>query len=149
MKKFNWGYGVVLAFVVFISFILYFVFTMLTNKKYNHDLVTDNYYQQELDYQNKINAYENSLDLEENITLQKTSEGLLVHFPKGIDQKKITGTVSLYRPSNKQLDFEIPILISNNYLLVPENRLVGGRWDITVFWKYEGKNYLYKQELKL
>lgn len=147
MKKFNWGTGILLAFIAFIGFILFFVISMSVNKKFNYDMVTEGYYQQELDYQNQIDAMENSLDLEESVKVNKSALGLMISFPNNIDLKKITGKVSLYRPSNKQLDFEMPISISDNYLLVPENRLVDGRWDITILWKYEDKNYLHKQEL--
>ena len=64
-----------------------------------------------------------------------------------LDYKKIKGKVFLYRPSNKQLDFEVPISISKNYLLVPENRLVDGRWNIAVEWEYENKKYLTEEAL--
>ena len=47
--KFNWGTGIVLAFIGFISFIMYFVINMNTNDKYDHDLVTEDYYKQELE----------------------------------------------------------------------------------------------------
>ena len=46
--KINWGTGIVIVIAAFISFIMYFVITMSTNNKYSYDLVTDNYYQQEL-----------------------------------------------------------------------------------------------------
>ena len=49
--KINWGTGIVLAFIGFISFIMYFVVNMNTNKKYDHDLVTEDYYKQELEFQ--------------------------------------------------------------------------------------------------
>ncbi|MDP5106478.1 MAG: FixH family protein, partial [Polaribacter sp.] len=53
-----------------------------------------------------------------------------------------------YRPSNKQLDFEIPISISNTYLLVPEKRLLDGRWNINIAFKYNNKEYLIKEEIE-
>ncbi|MCG1035884.1 FixH family protein [Polaribacter sargassicola] len=145
--KFNWGTGIVIAIIGFISFIMYFVITMSTDKSYSHDLVTDKYYQQELVYQDQIDATENALKLKEKITLTKVKEGLKIKFPSNIETKEITGKVFLYRPSNKQLDFEMPISISNTYLLVPEKRLLGGRWNITVSWSYKGKEYLFKEEL--
>jgi hypothetical protein len=54
--------------------------------------------------------------------------------------------VSLYRPSNKKLDFEIPISLSDvTTLLIPKKSLAGGRWDINMEWQYEGKLYLSKK----
>ena len=145
--KLNWGAGIVIAFIAFISFILYFVITMTTGKEYNHDLVSDQYYQQELEYQDNIDARVNAKKLKENITIEKIKEGLKINFPSEFIPKKIKGKVSFYRPSNKQLDFEIPISISNTYLLVPEKRLLDGRWDITVYWNYKDTPYLFKKSL--
>ena len=147
--KINWGTGIVIAIVGFMSFILYFVITMSTDTKYRHDLVTDKYYQQELEYQQQIEAEENSKTLKENINLEQSVGGLIVNFPKDLDYTKIKGKVFLYRPSNKLLDFEIPISISKKYLLVPEKRLLDGRWNITVSWSYKNKDYLFKKELNL
>lgn len=145
--KFNWGTGIVLAFIGFISFIMYFVLTMNFDEKYNHDLVTEDYYKVELAYQKDIDKQNNAKTLKENITYTKTSEGLRIEFPQNFDAKKITGKVFLYRPSNKHLDFETPISISEPYLLVPDKRLLDGRWNLTVDWQYNGTPYLYKASI--
>ena len=50
--KINWGTGIILAFIGFIGFILYFVINASTDVKYRHDLVSQNYYEEELNYQN-------------------------------------------------------------------------------------------------
>ena len=146
--KFNWGFGVLLAFIGFISFILYFVISMSANNKYSHDLVANDYYKQELNFQKKIEATENANKLKNNITLQRVKEGLKSIFPKEFNTKKIKGKVFLYRPSNKQLDFETQLVVSDSsYLLMPDKRLLDGRWNIIVDWNYNQQNYLFKKEL--
>ena len=145
--KFNWGTGVVLAFIGFISFIMYFIITMMTDSTYDHDLVTENYYKQELEFQNDIDKETNAKSLEKNIDWKKTKDGIVILFPENLTKEKITGKVFLYRPSNKQFDFETDISLSNHNLLIPDKRLLDGRWNIKVDWKYNGKNYLYKKEV--
>jgi hypothetical protein len=147
MKKFNWGTGIVLAFIGFISFIMYFIISMNTNTDYQHDLVTEDYYKAELEYQNDINKEENAKNLEKNIRWKKTDEGIIIEFPENLDIKNITGKVFLYRPSNKQLDFEIKISLSNYNLLIPDKRLLDGRWNIKVYWQYQETEYLFKKEI--
>lgn len=147
MKKINWGTGIVIAFIAFITFILYFVIAMNTNKKYDHDLVTEDYYKEELNYQNDIDKQKNANTLSENISYNLTAEGIVIQFPKEFEIEKITGKVFLYRPSNKQLDFEIPISLSNTYLLIPDKSLVDGRWNIKIDWQYNGKSYLFKEAI--
>ena len=145
--KLNWGTAIVIAFIGFIGFIMFFVVRMSTDDKYNHELVADDYYQQELEYQNDIDEVENAKALSEEISYTKTEEGLLLSFPKEIDQLKIEGKVFLIRPSNKQLDFEMPISLSNHYLLIPDNRLLDGRWNIRIEWTEGKETYLYKSAL--
>ena len=147
IMKFNWGTGIVLAFIGFISFIMYFIITMNVDEDFEHQLVSEEYYKDELAYQNDIDKLNNSKTLTENISYIKTDEGLKITFPENIDYKKITGKLFLYRPSNKQLDFETTISLSKSYLLIPDKRLVDGRWNIKVDWQYNGNNYLYKKPI--
>lgn len=142
--KINWGTGIVLAFVAFISFILFFVVRMSMDNRADHDLVTEEYYKQELAYQDEIDAQNNAKKLEK-IQLKRTEEGLLVVFPETIDYKKIKGNVSLYRPSNKHLDFDLDLRLSNTSLLIPDTRLLGGRWDLKIMWEYQGVEFLQKE----
>ena len=146
--KLNWGFGIVLAFVSFICFILYFVITMSSDNTYSHDLVAKDYYKKELNYQKNIDAIKNTKKLKENIKIERVKEGLKIYFPKALDTKSIKGKVFLYRPSNKQLDFEMPIVISDSsYLLMPDKRLLDGRWNIIVDWTYNEQSYLFKKEI--
>ena len=145
--KFNWGTGIVLVFIGFISFIMYFVINMNTVEKYSTSLVTKDYYEAELEYQNDINKETNAKDLVLDLSWKRTNKGLEITFPETMDKDKITGKVFLYRPSNEQVDFETAISLSNHNLLIPDNRLLDGRWNISVDWEYNGKSYLYKKEI--
>jgi hypothetical protein len=145
--KINWGTAIVLAFIAFIAFIMYFVISMMTNKKYDHDLVTENYYQKELVFQQSIDKETNAKRLDEQVTWKKTPEGMLITFPRSLNIEEIEGKVFLYRPSNKHLDFEIPITLSNHTLLIPDNRLLDGRWNLSVEWEYDDVEYLFKEDI--
>jgi hypothetical protein len=145
--KINWGKGIVIAFVLFMSFILYFVIKVQSDDKYDNELVTQEYYKKEKLVQGNIESIQNTNSLEGKVTIAKSAEGLVVSFPSTLDPKLIKGKVSLYRPSNQKLDFETLISLSGSDLLIPKNNLVGGLWGITVSWEYEGKTYLNKEEI--
>jgi len=145
--KWNWGTGITIGMLAFISFILYFVITMSVDKKYSYDLVTEEYYAKAMTYQTEIDEETNTYNLEERITGQKTKDGWLLSFPEELDPEKIKGNVFLYRPSNQQLDFDLPIVLSGLNLLIPDNSLVDGRWNITLEWTYENKGFLYKKSI--
>lgn len=144
--KINWGTGIVLSFIAFISFILFFVVRMNMDHQANHDLVTEDYYKDALNHQTELNAELNA-NKHKKIKLEKTAEGLLLLFPENIDFAKAQGIVSFYRPSNKQLDFDLPLSLSKTDLLIPSKRLVYGRWDIKITWSHDGQDYLQKESI--
>ena len=89
----------------------------------------------------------NLYEMSEKLGIEQNEDGLLILFPENLDPQKITGKVFLYRTSNKKLDFEMPISISNNQMLIPNNKLLEGRWNLKVDWKYLDNAYLYKKEI--
>ncbi len=145
--KINWGTGIVIAFALFITFILYFVFKVQSDSKYDNELVVEEYYKQELKFEGQMSKEQNAKDMVEKVVISTKEEGIVIDFPANYDITKIQGKVSLYRPSNQKLDFEIPISLSGPHLLIPKSNLVGGRWDISLDWSYDGKEYLNKETI--
>ena len=128
--KINWGTGIVIAFIVFIGFIMFLIITMMTKDTFDFDLVTEEYYKEELAFQEEIDAETNAQLLSENIVIDRVEDGLLVIIPKNFEIDKIEGTIFVYRPSNKNLDFNVPLNeLSSNKLLLPKNRLVEGTME--------------------
>jgi len=37
--------------------------------------------------------------------------------------------------------------LSNSTLLIPDSRLLDGRWNITVNWEYQGKKYRFEKAI--
>ena len=143
--KINWGTGIVIAFALFMTFILYFVFTVQSDSKYDNDLVVEEYYKHDAHFGDEMVRVQNAHDLAQKPTITVTAEGILVSFPEVFAPEKIKGNMSLFRPSNKKLDFEVPISLSGATLLIPKKSLVDGRWDINMEWQYEGKSFLTKE----
>ncbi|MBW2962072.1 FixH family protein [Mesonia aestuariivivens] len=147
MKKINWGTGILIAIVCFISFIMFFIVRMSTDKKFDHDLVTEEYYKQELAFQDEINAKQNSANLVNNIHVNVDEQGIKIVFPA--EKKNIEGTVNFYRPSSKKLDVEIPITLENQQMFVAAKTLVEGKYILSVNWTSGGESYLYTEDLQI
>lgn len=145
--KINWGTGIVIGMIAFMGFILFMVITMMTNKDYDHDMVTENYYAKDLVYQNEIDAEKKANSLTSKISIEKTTEGLQIYFPAALQEKNVRGTILMYRPSNEKLDFQIPLKIENSTMLIEDAKLVGGSWKITIDWEMEGEQYLFKKAI--
>ena len=146
--KINWGVGIVIAFGLFITFILYFVVMVQSDSKYDNDLVVEEYYKHDAKFGDEMARIQNAEDLAQKPTINVVSNGVEIVFPKIFVPKNIKGKVSLYRPSNKKLDFQIPISLSDaTTLLIPIKSLVGGRWGVNMEWQYDGKSYLTKETI--
>ena len=145
--KINWGTGIVIAFAIFITFILYFVFTVQSNSKYDNELVVEEYYKHDAKFGDEMARIQDAQDLAQKPVITNASEGITIVFPEVYNPKNINGKVIFYRPSNKKFDFEVPISLSGSSLNVPKDRLVGGRWNINMEWQYDGKQYLTKDTI--
>jgi len=145
--KINWGTAMVIAMVLFMVFILQFVYKAMAVDKYEHELVSEDYYKDELYYQQEIDKMNNASKLENNISVQATNEGFLIEFPGDMDLAKITGTAYFQRPSNKDLDFQQDILPSDSKILINHTNLVEGKWKIKIDWKYNDEEYLLKEAI--
>ena len=146
--KINWGTYVVIAFALFISFILYFVIKVQSDSKYDNDLVVEEYYKHDAHFQDEMARIQNAHDLTSKPEIELDTKGVVISFPAGFIPKEISGTVSFYRASNKKFDFQIPISFTDfASLLVPKEKLIAGEWQINMEWQYKGKSYLTKEEV--
>jgi FixH len=145
--KINWGTSIVIAFGMFMLFILYFVYKVQSDSKYDNELVVEEYYKHDAKYQEELEKLQNSNNLSEKPKIIKTADGLEISFPANLDIKNITGNVSFYRSSNKKLDFEVPISFSGSTLHIPNKKLLGGLWDISINWNYNKVDYITKETI--
>jgi hypothetical protein len=143
--KINWGTGIVIAFGLFMTFILYFVFEVQSNSKYDNDLVVEEYYKHDSHFQEEMARIQNAHDLQHKPSIKYVEDGVKITFPGTFESNKIKGNVLLYRPSNKKFDFNTQIVLTNSTLLISQKKLVKGRWDVNMEWQYEGKKYLTKE----
>jgi nitrogen fixation protein FixH len=143
--KINWGTGIVIAFVLFMSFILYFVVrSAAPENRYYFD--EEDYYKSSLKHQEVIDKLEKTKTLSSEIQIIKSATGVEVTFPKEITEET-TGTVSLYRPSTKALDFELPVAIKSNKMIVSHDNLISGNWNITIQFTSNSTEYLFKKSM--
>lgn len=143
--KINWGTGIVIAFALFMTFILYFVFEVQSNSKYDNDLVVEEYYKHDSHFQDEMARIQNAHDLQQKPSITYSEKGVKIAFPATFENDKVKGNILLYRPSNKKFDFDTQIALTNSALLIPQKKLIKGRWDVNMEWEYKGTKYLSKE----
>lgn len=145
MKKFNWGHGIIIGYVLFVGYILYFVFTSFG---INIDLVSEDYYAQEIAYQDRIDDIENAKEWAGEVTIMRNDAGIEVRFSTEAFEDFNEGTVYCFRPSDVQLDRTFPLnLDENGSFTIPYQVLTSGRYDVQLKWQGKEKGYFIKKEL--
>lgn len=139
----NWGKGITLALVAFAGMLVFFLIKAAQNPS---PLVTDNYYEQELKYQQRINNTNRANELSADVAMTITAEHIKLQFPPELGNKNITGELTLLRPNNPSLDKKISIVADQNGAFALENNtLAPGRYNALLEWK-AGENNYYTEE---
>ncbi|MDO4228493.1 MAG: FixH family protein [Capnocytophaga sp.] len=147
--KIGWGTGIVIAFALFIAFIMYFVVNMHFNKKYDHDFVTEDYYKKELAYQKTMEKVSKTENEQMTVQINTSDKGVTLVFPETISDDTAVGTVSFYRPSDQTKDFKIPLQIKEKRMLIPISVLSKGRWNVEVDYLFNNNNYFSAKNINI
>jgi len=116
------------------------------------DLVSKDYYQKEIAYQQHMNTVaqtkENNAEIQ--VTLAEAAGQLVIAFPAFYEGQKVAGTVQFFRPSNAKLDFELPLNLNDaRQQFIPVEKLEKGRWKVQVSSEANGKSFFTEQIITL
>lgn len=141
MKKFSWGHGVVIALAAFMIFILSMLF-LFPNGQKNSEMVTDNYYEEELKYQDVIDAKKRADELQEKPVYNQDKAGIRITFPKDYDNSNTTVKFVLNRTDDQNLDVHRSVqLDANKSFLIPAQVLKLGNYTLRLSWTKDKTDY--------
>ncbi len=141
LKKFTWGHGIVLALGTFIIFILSMIFYFTSTWK-NSELITDDYYEEELAYQDVIDAKTLANQLPEKPKYIQDVTGIRIIFPADINNSNTKLRIDLHRAEDQKLDvIREMTLDSQNSIFIPAAILAKGNYVLRVHWEKEAKDY--------
>lgn len=142
--KLNWGHYIAIALACFMIFILTLMFTAGDS---GHAMVTEDYYEKELTFQNEIDAEKRALALSEKPELTMQANGFVLQFPEELNDAK--GEVYLMRNNNEEQDVRLPIkLDAKNKMLISSAKLVDGEYEYFLKFKSNNKDYLIKKSIQ-
>jgi hypothetical protein len=136
--RWNWGKGIVLVYSLFVLGILFLVYQ---SKQQKLDLVYDDYYAQELMFQNQIDATQRVEDAGEKPSLVRKNGDVFLLIPssKGIP---VSGSLSAYCASDKSKDQLMRLSQTTTGLWrLPVLGLKSGRYTFKIKWKQLGESY--------
>lgn len=137
----NWGHKITLAFVAFVAFIMYMVVVAFQQ---DIDLVSDDYYAQEISYQDKMQQKANYNALTDVPTVKVLGDKVEWNFP---GTSAVEGTVYFYHPSKENLDKKVAIDLTDRKQNLSTSELASGLYRVNLSWKADGKEYFHQESI--
>jgi nitrogen fixation protein FixH len=150
-SRFNpWPYAIIATFVLFASYIGFMVRQAMRT---SIDLVSADYYQQEIAYQKRMESVARTAALPAPVQVcyEREAQRLTLKLPPSLAGTPMRGTLHFFRPSNQQLDFELPFTPTGE---VPQQqlnttRLRPGYWRLHLDFTAGGQEYFVEKELSI
>lgn len=143
LMKISWAYKILIVYLLFVAGIMFLVFKA-NNERY--DLVTDNYYEAEVKYQDVIDQKQRVAALSAQPEINYEGGRLHIQFPAEFSGKVLQGELYLYRPSDARKDFRQSFTASDNQYTLELPVPVSGMYDIKLSWKAGGQTYFMEKK---
>ncbi len=139
----NWGTGIAIVIVLACCGIVFMVYKAST---YNFEMVTKDYYAQELTYNDKLTAIQNANALDLQLAVAVEQDVVIVKLPPSIPSS-VKGQVVLYCTVDASKDItRVLVLDKNNMMLFPKSALIHSGYKAIVTFTWNDKPYYFEQE---
>jgi hypothetical protein len=145
--RLNWGNLLVIVFLTFGGMISYMVYRCMQTPV---DLVAREYYKDELNYQQVIDASQRAGRLSGKVDLRQEGTRLALYMPKEMEHMRLTGSIQLYCPSDAGKDRRFVLQTDDagrQYIGMDQVR--PGRYTIRVQWQDRGEQYYVEEPLTI
>ena len=132
---------VYLAFVAGIGFLVF----KASNQEF--DLVTKDYYEQELKYQQVIDQSANASKLSTPVSIEKKEGQLKISFPEEMKNKKKLVDFYLYHAADAKKDFRRSFELNENELAQALPVGMKGMYELKLTWETEGVKYYHERKI--
>ena len=142
--KLSWGYKIMFVYIAFVAGMGVLVFKASSQK---FDLVTKDYYDQELKYQQVIDQAANSSKLSAPIIIERNLDDLKISFPDEMKNKKKFVDFYLYYAADAKKDFRKSFELNENEITQALPVGMKGMYELKLSWEAEGVKYYFEKKL--
>jgi nitrogen fixation protein FixH len=142
-----WPYAIIAAFAIFISGTVALVVLACSQRV---DLVSSDYYEQEIKFQNHLDRLRRTrnLDVQGAVGYDSTKQQITISVPTDQLRRAVSGRIQLYRPSAAGLDRQVVLSPdSKGVQVVDAKDLQPGLWKVRVSWTVGDNDYFMDQKI--
>lgn len=144
--KISWGHKILFAYLFFAAGIMLLVYL---SSRENRDLVTENYYAEELAYQKVIDQSANTAALSSAVSVTAAADAVIIELPGELKNSLSEGTWALYFAADRNKDIQGNFSTADGRYRIPVKKDISGQFTIKLQWKADGKEYYFEQPLFL
>ncbi|UOQ51139.1 FixH family protein [Hymenobacter cellulosivorans] len=144
-----WPYAIILTFVLFAGYIGFMVQQAMRTRV---DLVSPDYYKQELAYQQRMEnaARTAALPAPVQVLLDAEAQRLTLTLPTPLAGQAVQGQVHFFRPSDQQRDFSLPLQVGpDNQQHINTAKMQPGYWRVRLDFTAGGQAYFVERNITL
>jgi hypothetical protein len=142
--KLSWGYLITFGYLSFVGGMGFLIYKATSQK---FDLVTSDYYEEELKYQSIIDQSANTAKLSAPPDISKTATELKIEFPVDMKDKVKAIDFYLYYPADAKRDFKKSMNIQENEFTQPLPAAMKGMYELKLSWQAAGVKYYFEKKL--
>lgn len=143
--KFTWGKAIFLVMTVFVLLMASFMYRAAFNQE---ELVAEDYYAQELRYQEEIDKLNRTAALQGKVQLMLDGSNLRIQWPQELRAKALEGELYLQRPSDSRADARFPVKPdTGGVAIIDMGDRLKGKYNAVLEWSANGTTYLTKEQL--
>ncbi len=136
--KLSWGTGIAIVYILFALSMITFAVVASMDK---FDLVSENYYDNAVNYQQQINAAANTITENSSLEVKYDAHQNAIVINAMGNKKVITGTLAFYKPDKAENDFTTKFSTDTSGVqIVPAAKLAHGQWTLKASWIVDGKD---------
>jgi hypothetical protein len=143
--KLNWGTGIIIASAIFMLFTIITGVALMNQKV---DLVSDNYYEKELNYQSHIDREKHAGLLNDNVEITQTGSKVTIALNDSSSASNAAGEIKFYRPSDSSKDFSAKLALNKKGKQdIDVSNRERGYWKVQVNWSANNVQYYFEKPL--
>jgi hypothetical protein len=145
--KLNWGFGMLVAYVIFAGSMVLFA---IKASQQNNDLVSEDYYEDAVKFQAKIDAKLNALDSSSLIYANFINESSSIEIFAFDSLLNTFGKIDFYKPDDSNKDFSLNFKINRGVRSIYYLKSIpSGEWKMNISWTIDQNIYFQEKRISV
>ena len=138
----NWGWRIT---IVYSLFALTMIGSVIYSTTLDVNLVEEDYYEKEVNYQQVINKKENALRDSATFNVAVVGDSVVIHFPTAVAQ----GKIYFIRAADVNNDKKFDLKVLNGKQAFSKDLFKAGSYNLQIDWKGNSADYYWEEKINI